>query len=224
MKITLIHGKDVEKGRLRYLNIVTALKKNNWEIIKINLEDKVSLIDKVSSSNSLFSDKTLYIIEKFNKVPVHEIEKLSQIQNDSNILFWQEGEGLQKNLKKLPKTTNIEKFDIPVLLFKFLDSFFPGNSINSISVLHELLKTEPIELVFALLARHVRDLYWALEVSDSLPYPSWRSQKLKSQAAKFGKLKLTKIIKLLVNADIESKTSQSLLSQSLDLLILKELK
>ncbi len=224
MKITLIYGEDTEKSRQRYLNIINTLKKKNWEIVKVNLEDKAKFSDKIATSISLFSDKTLFVLDKFNKLPVSELSKLKNLKTDSNILFWQSGKALQKNLKLLPKETNIEKFEIPFLVFKFLDSFFPKNSTICIKLFHNILKESPPELVFAMFASHIKDLYWSLISPETLPYQSWRVNKLKSQGEKFGKTKLKKLIKLLAKLDIKSKTSQTNLVTSLDLLIFKELK
>ncbi|MBI1863703.1 hypothetical protein HYS03_00635 [Candidatus Woesebacteria bacterium] len=224
MKITLIHGEDTEKSRQRYINIINSLKKKNWEIIKINLEDKLKFSDKVSTSSSLFSDKTLFVVDKFNKLSVSELSKLKNLKTDSNILFWQSGKALQKNLKLLPKETNIEKFELPFLIFKFLDSFQPKNSVICIKLFHDVLEEEPVELVFAMLASLVKDLYWASVSPETLPYQPWRVNKLKSLGQKFGGLKLKKLIQTMAELDIKSKTSQINLITSLDLLIFKELK
>ena len=89
--------------------------------------------------------------------------------------------------------------------------------------MHELTQNEAVELVFVMLARLLSDLYWVLVSPETTSFPSWRLNKLKSQANKFGKEKLKVLIKKLAKLDIQSKTSVVALEQSLDLFILKEL-
>src|SRR3990170_2603019 len=79
------------------------------------------------------------------------------------------------------------------------------------------------EFIFALLARHLRDLYLAKVAPQKLWYQPWRVQKLKRQASLFKEDQLKEIIFSLAEADIVAKTSQVSLGDSLDLLIATKL-
>ena len=57
----------------------------------------------------------------------------------------------------------------------------------------------------------------------SIPYPSWRVGKLKSQASKFTIEQLKYLIEKLSEIDIKVKTSKADLTNELDLLIIKQL-
>ncbi len=224
MKITLIHGDDSTKARDRFLKIIEALKKRGWN--DVNLASSDSISQKVLFPNSLFTENILYIVENFNKIPVSEIKKIKDKESNfsSNILFWQSGSAKETLIKELPRNTNIEKFDLPKNLFIFLDSFFPKNSQNAIKLFHNLIEIESVELVFAMLSRLIRDLYWVQASPNTINYPDWRIKKLKTQSQKFGEGSLIKLISDLCKADINAKTSKLDLTTSVDALILESLK
>jgi DNA polymerase III delta subunit len=125
-------------------------------------------------------------------------------------------------LGSLPKGVKLEEFKLPRLIFDFLDSFYPGNSKRILKILHELVVKEPPEFIFALLAKHLRDLFW-VTTNNPLPYPPWRVSKLKAQAVKFKKEDLKTLIEELSEIDIKVKTSEAELTPSLDLLIVRQL-
>ena len=126
-------------------------------------------------------------------------------------------------LSSLPEERIIEEYNLPSILFKFLESFYPGNSEGCIKLLYELKSVTPIELVYTMLARHLKDIYWVKKDIKSLNYPTWRLNKLSSQSSKFSEKKLKRIINMSAEGDIKFKTSSSTLDTSLDLLILTEL-
>jgi DNA polymerase III delta subunit len=76
-------------------------------------------------------------------------------------------------------------------------------------MLTQVLETTPMELLVAMLARHLRDLYWVLEGGAGMNLPSWRAGKLHTQAVKFTKETLQDTINALAEIDIKSKTSDT---------------
>ena len=124
----------------------------------------------------------------------------------------------------MPADFKLEKFELPKILFTSLESFYPGNSERAIRLLHDLIKTEAVEMIFFMLSRHLRDLYWISTDPKSPQFPAWRASKLKSQANKFGTERLIQIISDLSDIDIDVKTSKANLLTSLDLLMVKQLK
>ena len=127
-------------------------------------------------------------------------------------------------LKLMPKDFKMEKFDLPKLLFVFLENIYPGNSSYCLKLLHEVVKTEAVELVMFFIARHLRDLYWVKVDPISTGFPSWKTGKLKSQANKFTIDNIKLIIEKLSEIDILVKTSKADLLTELDLILIKELK
>jgi hypothetical protein len=223
IKITLIHGDDVVASRKRLTKIAETVKQRGWEII--NLNPNTNLPDQLSG-NLLFNDKVLFILENnLDKLTTKDFDwiNINQPLLDINLLLFSGKEVGKLAIKKFPKDLNEEKFELPQELFKFLEIVYPGNFKQTISFLDRLTKDQPIELVFTMLARHIKDLYWVLADEQTLTYPSWRMGKLKSQGTKFGLEKLKNLISEFSNIDIQTKTSQANLRQSLDFTLLANL-
>jgi DNA polymerase III delta subunit len=230
MKTVLIHGDDTAKSYTRYKQILSVTKKRGWEIVMLEKSDKLNLEEHLSAG-ALFDGEDGYFTEKLfvlNKPKdIHSktfdwIRKNAQNLN-SNLLIYLNSPAPATLIKQLPRDTTKEVFMLPKLLFKFLDEIYPGNSKTALNMLHKITESEAIEMVMAMLARHLRDLYWAQSDPDTLPYPSWRASKLKSQAAKFKNHSLTNLIRNLADIDTKSKSSKLDLGTALDLTLIKYL-
>ncbi len=112
---------------------------------------------------------------------------------------------------------------MPRNIFKFLESFYPGNSRGCLNLYYDVINGEPVEFLFSLLSKQVRDLYWVIVEPSTIPYPSWRVAKLEYQSKHFKKNDLVDLIKRLSKLDIRTKTTKQNLADSLDLLILTNL-
>ena len=126
-------------------------------------------------------------------------------------------------IKILPPITKTEEYKLPKLIFKFLESFWPGNAKASIRLLHEVIRDEAPEFVFNLLSRHLRDIYWAMLDKESMSYPSWRVGKLTQQAKRFKDGQVQSLIQTFAEIDIQAKTSKANIIDSLDFIIASEL-
>ena len=116
-----------------------------------------------------------------------------------------------------------DEYKLPKLVWNFLNSFYPGNSINCLKLLHRVVINERIEFVFSLLVRQIRDIYWVKIDKGSIGYPSWRLKKLNTQGKNFSKNLLKEIIKDFSKIDIKVKTSNTNLLDSLDFVIATKL-
>jgi DNA polymerase III delta subunit len=214
MKIILLHGDHNLKSYQRLSVFITEAKKRGWEITRNSL-----------TSTSLFAKEQLFIIDDLKKVNKRDFAWLKKNKEklSGTLVIYHENTLPASSLKLLPKPDKIEEFKLPKLIFKFLDSFYPGNGKQCLKLLHQVIKTEAPEFVLALLARHLRDLYLVKTDIESLFYPSWRMSKLKKQAKHFSENKLKQIIKKLSQADVEAKTSAANLLDSLDFIIVTEL-
>jgi hypothetical protein len=211
MKIIVLHGDNYEASYERLMKFVNVAKKRNWEIIT----------NEFPNTPSLFGTERLTIYRDFSLLSKNDIKNFDRF--DGTLVIYHEGILPQTFLKLMPADFKMEKFELPKILFNFLEDFYPGNSNRTLKLLHDLIKTEAIELVFFMLGRHMRDLYLVSVDSKTSQYPSWRLSKLKSQAEKFGEERIKQIIDKLSDIDIEVKTSKADLLTSLDLLIVKQL-
>lgn len=220
MNIIVVHGDHIGKSLKRLEKFIDVAHERGWEIVRIDSADKSSLQETLTSE-SLFQKERLFVLEKptiFGKKELDWLREKSKNLQGNLVIYHQDT--LKKDfLNSLPRGIKIEEFKLSENIFDFLDSFFPGNSKKSIKILHALLGKEPVEFVFALLARHLRDLYLAKVAPQKLWYQPWRVQKLKRQASLFKEDRLKEIISSLAQMDIAAKTSKEALGDSLDLLI-----
>lgn len=211
MKIIVLHGDDTTKSYERLTRFVETAKKRGWEIV----------YDDLGVTESLFGNDKLIILKDIKLLTKKSLEALSNVSG--TLVIYSEKDIPVTFLKTLPKDTKIEKFELPKILFVFLEAFYPGNSVRCLQLLHELIKSQAVELVFFMLARHLRDLYWISVDTKSTHFQAWQASKLKNQANKFTIQQLKQIISLLSDIDIKVKTSKADLLTSLDLLIVKQL-
>lgn len=222
MIVTLIGGENTALSRARFGEIIDQKKIAGFEIERLGNND-LNLSELVSS-NSLFSDKRLLVIDDFKKFGASDLSWLGKnLQKyDGEILGWIDGDVPVKISKQFGKNLKVEEFVVPKVIFAFLDSIYPGNQKMVFQFL-EKLKGEPVEFVVHMIARHLRDLYWAKMDPKTLALPDWRLKKLKNQASKFDDDLLKNIINELAEADVKAKTGGVDLRTSLDLVISREL-
>lgn len=211
MKIIVLHGDNSEASYERLIKFIDTAKKRNWEIVT----------DEFPNTPSLFGNERLIIYRDFSLLTKNDIKNFDRF--DGTLVIYHDGILPQTFLKLMPNDFKMEKFELPKILFTFLESFYSGNSTRTLKLLHNLIKAEAIELVFFMLARHLKELYLVSIDPKTSQYPSWKLSKLKFQAEKFKLEKLKQIIDLLADIDIAVKSSKADLLASLDLTIVKQL-
>lgn len=211
MKIIVLHGDDSAKSYERLMKFVATAKKRGWDII----------YDNFPNTSSLFGTERLVIYRDYTLLTKRDIKNFDRF--DGSLVIYHSGDLPQTFIKLMPQDFKMEKFEMPRILFSFLDSFYPGNLNRSIKPLHELTKTQPIELTFFMLARHLKDLYVVSIDPKTKQYPSWRLSKLKQQSDHFTIQQLQDLINDLADIDILVKSSKADLLTSLDLLMVKQL-
>jgi len=223
MKIIILHGDNTVESYKRLKKFIEVAKSRNWEILRVS--ELNQNLTEIVSSQSLFGKERLIIAEDTNSLSPNDIKWLSKkgLNFKETAVFYSSTTISATKLKMFPKESNIEEFKIPVLLWKFLDSFYPKNVKTSLKLLHQVVERQPIEFVFSLLAKQVRDLYWTKVEADTLPYPSWRIRKLKGQSQKFTRYQLEKMISDFAEIDIKAKTSKGNLIDLLDFTIVTNL-
>jgi len=223
MQTFLIHGDDIQKSYSRLNLFVNEAKKRSWEVVF--LDESPLTINENIASTTLFGKDRFLVHRNFSKVSPKDLEWIKKHEGKytGNLVFFSEKSVAKTSVNKLPKNTKIEEYKLPVLIWKFLDSFYPGNSRFILNLMHELLKTTSVEFIFGLLSRQIRDLYWVKKDPKSLDYPSWRIGKLKSQSSKFELSGLEDLIDKMAEADINSKTGKAKLNSLLDFLIIEQL-
>lgn len=225
MKIILIHGEDSPAIINKLDDYLAKAKSKNWLIEKFNLSAGLTMAEFLSVG-SLFTEKRLFLIEDVRELTPTDLLWLKK--NNDNLkgylILVNDGVIGTKIIQQLPSGIKIEEQKLPRLIFTFLDAFYPKNTAQLAKILKQLEKHEPLEFILALLARHLRDLYWVKEAAQPLPYAEhWRIEKLNRQARLFKAGQLESLIATLADADITAKTSQASLEDLLDQIVSTQL-
>jgi len=224
IKTVVVHGDDIIKIQERVSRFKKYAKLKGWKINHVNLKEGTGLSEQIVK-NDLFGKESLNILENIKNLKTEDYLWINNnYQNYDLKLFLYQYGVLGKNiLNKFPEDCKIEEYKVFNLLWVFLDSFFPGNINNSLKLFNEVIKNEPVEFVFAMLARQIRDIYWVKTDPQTTSFPPWRINKLKNLASKYKEEELKLLINEMSQADIRSKTSKSDITRSLDLIMIKYL-
>jgi len=223
MKIIILHGDDIEKSYSRLKKFIDVAHSRSWEVSYIDESDRK--IEEILSASSLFGSEQFFILKDIKLLGKKEISWLKKKTSElsGNLIIYHDGSLSAGILKSFPDEAKIEEFKLPVLLWNFLDNIVPGRGDYSVRMLHKILEKHPVEFVFSLIAKHLRDLYWVKSGVSSAGFPFWKINKLKSQASSFSSEKLKFLIDLMARIDYDVKTSKADLTSELDLLLIKHL-
>lgn len=223
MKVILLHGNDSDKLQKRLGKFIDSAIKRGWHLER--LSDSPEFIEQTLKGVSLFGQENLFLLQNPQKVSKTTLNfiKENNTSLEGTLVVYSEGTIPKNTLTKLPKATSEEKYELPVLIWKFLDSFYPGNSKECLNLFHKLVPEEAPEKILALLSSYFRDVAIAKRDKKALNYPSWREERLSKTAEKFVGNSLEKITKSLAVADMSSKSGKGSLSELLDLIILTRL-
>lgn len=223
MKVVVIHGDDTKASNQRFSAIISGIKKRGWEIVRIHPQNLPTLGD-VLRGQSLFGGETLYIVDDGSAITSAQLTKLSDLKKgiEGSFLVFYSKKITAAIQKSYPTDTKFEEFELPKVMFTYLEALVPGNALKVVSYLDKLTENQPDELVIAVTARYLRDVYWMSIGGEGLPYPAWRKGKLARQARAFADGQLESIINKLAEIDLSAKRSSASSIELFKLLVLKE--
>lgn len=181
MQTIVLHGNDTTKSYERLTKFISVAKRRGWDIVN----------DKVEDTPSLFGTEKLIIIRDYKTIGKKELALITKIPG--TLVIYNTSKIPAPTLKTL-KADTVELFELPELLWKFLDNM-------TVSGFHELLKTQAPEYLMAMISWKLKQKY------------------LKNPSEKTGKAILE-----LADIDIKSKKGKADLILSIDLLLTKSLK
>ncbi len=182
MKLIVLHGDDTEKSYKRLQVFVDEAKKRNWKITDFSIEE--------IENQSLFGEESFYILKDYKVLDKKLNEKLKKYSG--NLIIYNSGKIPAPTLKNLG-AEKIELFELPQLLWKFLDNI-------TVKGFHELLKTQAAEYILAMMAWKLKDKY------RRNPTPE-----------------VSFMISELAEIDVKAKTGNADLVLSIDMLLSKRL-
>jgi hypothetical protein len=211
----ILHGDNTILSRQRLQQEIKTFKsKKKGEVLRfegsnLNLTD----LQQALESLSLLEKNRLIIIENLfsgrSSREKNNIIAYLKKSNSVNLIIW-EGKKIDGRTLSFFKS-QVLRFDLPLVVFRFLDSLAPDNTVQSINLFHQSLEQNPPELIFHLLSRQIRLLILAIDLKEKglISMKDWQKGKLIRQAKKFGLEKLIKIYQELLKIDWQQKTSQT---------------
>ncbi len=211
----ILHGENTVLSRQKLKEEIETLRaRNKEEVLKFEGNNlKLNELQEAIEAPSLLEKNHLIIIENIFSGRQSQAKKkiidYLRKSDPSNLIVW---EGKKIDGQVLSSFKNqILRFDLPLVVFRFLDSLSPGNAKQSIVLFHQSLEKDPPELIFYLLSRQIRLLILAADLGEKglNQMKDWQKEKLIRQAKRFGLKKLINIYKELLEIDWQQKTGQS---------------
>lgn len=228
--IYIYHGDGTGTSRKLYIDALAKEKGVGHEIHTLE-GDKLPPrdLDSLLATASLFSIESIAIEGLLLRLRSKDkdacLDILANYKGDKNIYLWDKKEITAPNLKKFVGA-KISNSKAPTALFSFMEALVPGNRVQALSLLHDLVRarsaspaTEDI-IVFTMIARQIS--YLIMMKSGTNPkFAPWQMGKLRSQAALWEAKELERFIAELLKIDLSIKTGTSKLSYAdhLDILL-----
>ncbi len=222
--LTIICGEDSVSSRNYFLEQQKILIGKGFEIVNIDYHQVLELDESEASSASLFTQKRAHFTSNLNRkvlkklnIKTEAIVKNIILSKAIQLFDWEE-ETSARDLKSI-KGIVIKELKPRQTIFKLLDSCYPGNLKQFISILETISESTEDIFVFIMMARHMRNIL-ITKMGERLPkLASWQIAKLSNQA-KYWKLEnLINFYQGLHRIDVNSKTiSPYSIKKSLDIL------
>lgn len=223
----ILHGDNTQLSR----QFLTARVKSFFgEVVWLEGRDlKIEEIKQALESQTLLGNDRLVVLERFfldkkNKQKKLIIDYLLK-EKPKNLIVWEEEKIPPQALKNF-SFAEIKLFELPKIIFWFLDSLEPSNKKRALQLLHQALKKQPPEFIFYLLTKRVKDLLIAKDLGEKgienyYQHP-WQRKKIATQAQKIETERLKKFYQRLLLVDYLQKSGRAVfpLDYYLDLLVL----
>lgn len=190
--ITIIHGEDVAKSRMFFIE----QKQQYTDAVSLSGQGlTLTEVMQIFEGNSLFSEEKHIFIEDFfskkkaSKETDEIIKVITENQSDAHIYVWESKDLTAAQLKKFTGAIN-RQFKLPQTLFAFLDAIKPGNGRQLVQLFHQSLQDQDVQFLFVMIIRQFR-LLLALLHPTGIPIEEikrmapWQKGKLQKQAELF---------------------------------------
>lgn len=209
----VLHGDDYVNSRNELQKHKDGAVQKSKEIITLDGQ-KIQLTDlkQAVESLSLFGTDRLVVIENVfgGQKSARQgslIDYLIQNQPET-VIVWETKALTPASIKKLTNT-HIQEFKPKTIIFDFLASIRPNNQKQILKLYQQVLQSDPVELVFFLMVKQMRQLFTASSDPQSLTGPSWLTTKINSQAKLFSTEHLLKLYQGLFEIEKGLKTGLS---------------
>ena len=223
----ILHG-DNQTASRNYLNgLIRQYKERKFEIIRLDgekadLTDFKQALEAVSlfGQNRLVITENLFVRQKSKEKDLIIKYLAKNAKSFPAMILWERKLIGAVELKKISPFFENRVFKIPVAVFRFIDSFYPGAKLTLLNLLKSF-DADSLNFCFNLLVYRTSQLIVIKDLGPAeVKLPGWQKQKVLAQAEKFSLKKLIKLYKTMLKMDKDIKTGNSLmdLKWHLDLL------
>lgn len=208
----ILHGDDQTKSRNALQKIRSEAHDKGKEVVSLDGKSlEVADLIQALEAGSLFGGERLVILENLIGSPTSKrrdqiLGYLSQNPSDALVL-WEGKAAPAVSLKKLGGVAS--EFKISSSIFSFVESLAPNNTRSLLLAFDKALEQDPVELVFFMSVRQVRQLIQVVSGRTAFKGPAWLADKLFRQARAFGLEKLLLMHQQLYEMDKKTKTGTS---------------
>ncbi len=215
--ITIIHGSDQSATR----NALAELRTKYKETVILDGKNlALSDLQLALESQSLFGEEKIVVVENYFNGRKNRDDVLNYLLHQPNVslVFWEDKESKSKDLSKISgKSTKVLVYNLPIVIFRFLDSFYPGNSKNCLNLFREALNQNEPEMLNYMLVKQIRYMLLSLPDNNSTPevptdfkrLATWQIAKLNKQANFFGTERLQNLYNNLEQIEYEQKSGKT---------------
>lgn len=201
----IIYGEDYLSSR-NYLNKILESSKST----RVEAKDlEISILKQYLGNTDLFGESPIIVIYGlFSLLTSKKKDQLIKIileDSSVSLILYEDKDVNATTLKKFTKA-NLKKFDIPPVIFQFMDNLKPNTPVE--------LPDLDAHFVFQMLVRQIRLL---LSAGPNSTMPAWMAKRLLNQKKLFGDKKLLKMHQSLYLIDKRQKTSTGFLSMDEEL-------
>lgn len=210
--LTIVCGEDTIKAR-NYLSEQTGAFSSKGH--RIETVSPAELYERIRSdqSISLFGEPIIYstsgLVSYLARRSKKKTEELNHLHTNTaiTVLDWESGKSsYELGLKKIPY---VKEFKPDSSIFTLQEQFVPQAKDRFLTTLSRLVMTQPEQLIYTLLIRHVRLLVWATYSPATCTAAPWQKTKIMAQSQKWQPEKLLASYEALCRIDETIKTNST---------------
>lgn len=224
--LSIVCGEDTASSRNYYQALREQYKLKGYELVTLNKSDFEHPSVQIRERASLFFNSQVFFSENLVKfLKRHKskalLEEISGLVADPGILWIDWEEYAARDIAN-PKKVDFKEFKLPLSIFQFLESVYPGNLAYVVRSLDQISGSVEEGFIYSMLCRHIRSLLTATTPEGALSIPVWQRHKLQNQAKHWPQEKLLAFYSGLARLDSSMKTSSNAygIRRSLEVLLL----
>lgn len=225
--LTLLHGENIQTSRVELVRLKSSFVGKEVRLLDGRGLD-ITTIKEATESSSLFGGDVVVVIEQlFSKLgrKTKSIEEYAAVLVESakscEIIAWEDKQMSPTIIKSFGSSAVIRQFDLPKIIFQFLDAIGSGHSKILLDLFHQAVAIDAPELIFSMIVSRVRQLIMMKDRVVPPSMQSWQAGRLTNQSKLFTMEKLIAMHTYLLHIEtsIKGGTSPFTLTQHIEQLL-----